>query len=181
MRTDKYGKTPETPILLNSVQASGHFLNNLVTEKGYHILYHRIGSMPGTENQPIIDHYEIMDSNNTYEDFYINAYNDKNILVPPAGYLFEYALMGEDYDEELEIDDEYIWRDPSEGDLELSIERVSLLPRLEIFMDNSQGTNMRLEGFPYSLIKDLMTSHFAYTPEELENILSAIKPRIYNS
>ena len=52
---ENYGKSIDNPVLLNSIPASIIFLNNLVTDKGYHIFYHRIGSRHGKDKQ-IIDH-----------------------------------------------------------------------------------------------------------------------------
>jgi hypothetical protein len=60
-RTKTYGKSPENPVNLNSIPASIIFRNNLVTEKGYHLVYHRKGSLSGLDYKPI-DHYEIMTS-----------------------------------------------------------------------------------------------------------------------
>ena len=84
---ENYGKSIDNPVLLYSIPASIIFLNNLVTVKGYHIFYHRIGSRHRKDKQ-IIDHYEIMSTDGQYDDIYINIYNERSTWKPPEGYLF---------------------------------------------------------------------------------------------
>ena len=88
MKAD-YGKNPGNPLQLNSIVASRLFLNTLVNAAGYHIVYHRLGSLPCRDDRPVIDHYEIMTSDNHYDDLFINIYNETNSWIPPDGYLFE--------------------------------------------------------------------------------------------
>ena len=85
---DNYGMSIDNPVLLNSIPASVIYLNNLVTDKGYHIFYHRIGSRSRKDHQ-IIDHYEIMSTDGHYDDIFINIYNERSTWRPPEGYLFD--------------------------------------------------------------------------------------------
>ena len=187
MKAD-YGKNPDNPIQLNSIVASRLYLNNLVDASGYHILYHRRGSLPMRASRPIIDHYEIMTSDNRYDDIFINIYNETNDWTPPAGYLFEDDMedipdfLSDDEREELDeteikIDEKYLFKNESANDLEKDLARAGSLPSLELFMDQSYGTNGYMEDFPYSLISEILMNHIMSTQEKTEKIVSSIKPR----
>jgi hypothetical protein len=154
MKSD-YGKSPDNPIQLNSIVASRLFLNNLVNESGYHILYHRLGSLPLKANRPIIDHYEVLSSDNLYDDIFINIYNEANDWTPPAGYLFEEDLEdityflsdyeNEELDEsEIKIDEKYLFKYVFTDDLDDEQERVGSLPLLELLMDKSSENNCNI-------------------------------------
>ena len=187
---DTFGKSPDNPIQLNSIVASRLFLNNLVSAIGYHIIYHRRGSFHVQGNGPIIDQYEIMSSDNHYEDFYISIYNETNQWIPPAGYLFEYELVDIDLfltdyelselnEPEINIAERYIFNpvlpdDPNEA----MIPNVNL-PLLELYMAQSHGVNGFNEDFPYSRIRELIKNHRMFTPDRLEEVISSIKPRGY--
>ena len=182
----KYGKHTEAPIMLNSITASRLYLNNLVTDKGLHILYHRIGSMFAGEHP--VDHYEIMSSDNLYEDLYISIYNDTNKWIPPMGYFFESSLeyawdnlteyqQSEINETEIEIDEKYIYQDKGTDDQDEELKKVKMLPDLEIYLDESFGTNGYVENFPYPLIEELIQNHFMFSIKKMETVLSLTKPR----
>lgn len=182
----KYGKHPETPIKLNSITASRVYLNNLVTEKGLHILYHRTGSMLTGEHP--VDHYEIMSSDNQYDDLYISIYNDTNEWIPPKGYYFESGLeyawdnlteyqQSEINEAEIEIDEKYIYLDKFADNLDEELEKVKMMPALEIYLDDSYGTNSWVKNFPYPLIEELMRNQFLYSNDKMKTVLSSIQPR----
>ncbi|MEI6684465.1 MAG: hypothetical protein WCO44_17715 [Bacteroidota bacterium] len=183
---ENYGKTPDNPIQLNSIVAARLLLDNVVSYKGYHILYHRRGSFQVRSDGPIIDHYEIMCSDNHYDDFFVNIYNETNEWIPPEGYLFEHNLadinfflsdyeLSELNDSAIAVADKFIFK-PEWGDAEDLIPNVNL-PLLELFMSNSSGVNGFNDEFPYSRIKELNINHRMYTPNRLEEVLSSIKPR----
>lgn len=69
-RPKGYGKSLENPANFNCVRASIIFLNTLVTTEGYHITYHRPGSLENS-HKVIIDHYETISGDNRYDDIYI--------------------------------------------------------------------------------------------------------------
>ena len=183
---ENYGKTPDNPIQLNSIVASRLFLANLVSCKGYHILYHRLGSFQVRGDGPNIDHYEVMCSDNRYEDFYTNIYNETNQWIPPSGYFFEYELedisfflsdyeLSELNDSEINIADKFVFK-PEMGDAEGLIPNVNL-PLLELFMSKSSGVNGFNEEFPFVQIRELIKNHRMFTPERMDEVISSIKPR----
>jgi len=183
---DTFGQSPDNPIQLNSIVASRLFLDNLVSRKGHHILYHRRGSFQLKGDGPIIDQYEVMSSDNRYDDFYINIYNETNEWIPPDGYLFEYELADisfflSDYElselngTEFNIAGKYIFKTEF-GDSEELTTNVNI-PLLELFMNKSSGVNGFNDEFPYSRIKELIMNHRMYTPDRLKVVLTSIKPR----
>ena len=187
MKAD-YGKNPDNPIQLNSIVASRLFLNNLVNESGYHILYHRLGSLPLKAGRPIIDHYEVMSSDNHYDDIFINIYNEANDWTPPAGYLFEDDLADITYflsdyeseelnESEMKIDEKYLFKSVFADDLEEELAMVGSLPPLERFMHESSGTNGFRDDFPYFQIREIIMSHIMFSPERMEEVISSINPK----
>ncbi|GEM_PF-1742766 len=183
-----YGRTPDNPIQLNSVVASRLFLDNLVSAKGYHIIYHRLGSFQVLGDGPIIDHYEVMSSDNHYDDFYINIYNDTNEWIPPDGYLFEYNLDGISFflsdfernelnEPEIIIAERYLFNPVLSDDPDEEMTPSLNIPLLELYMDESSGVNGFNDEFPYYRIKELIMNHSMYTPDRLEDVLSSIKTR----
>jgi hypothetical protein len=166
--------------------ASRLFLDNLVSANGYHILYHRKGSFQLRGDGPIIDHYEIMSSDNHYDDFYVNIYNETNQWIPPEGYLFEDNLadisfflsdyeLSEIKESEINIAGKFIFKTEL-GDSEELSPSVNL-PLLELFMNKSSGVNGFNDEFPYSRIKELIINHRMFTPDRMEKVISSIKPR----
>ena len=166
MKSADYGRHPENPIELNSVPASLIFMDNLVTEQGYHILYHRPESLSFNGKNPV-DRYEIMTSDNRYEDLFINIYNDRSNWVPPDGFLFEnsaedmcWQLM--EREDLIELDDEdiidfeesYVYNDllPVNIDDTTLMEHNRMLPPLERILLDSYGSNLYVDDFPNGMI-----------------------------
>ena len=186
----KYGKCLENPVNLNSIPASVIFLNNLVTVQGYHILYHRLGSV--YHNEINIDHYEIMTGDNLFDDIYINTYNETSNWIPPEGFLFEtfsesmcLQLEEREYPEILgendiiEFDKKYVFNDPApiEFDMEDISDSHKSLPPLERVLLSSYGTNRWVENFPHSIIQELLSDQYELNPVKVKEVLHAVSPR----
>ena len=187
--TPEYGKSLERPIQLNSIPASMIFLNNLVTEEGLHLIYHRIGSIPIEKS--MIDHYEIIVSNNKYDDFFIQIYNERSNWIPPSGYLFgtypedmNYQLMLREnitaLDEEdiITFDEEYIFHIKLSDDLDESLGITVSKSPLERILLFSCGNGSRLKNFPFELIDNLPVDSFDIPINKLREISSSIQPRV---
>ena len=188
---ENYGKSIDNPVLLNSIPASIIFLNNLVTDKGYHIFYHRIGSRHGKDKQ-IIDHYEIMSTDGQYDDIYINIYNERSTWRPPEGYHFACLpdmmcdqLMKrenlEELDEEdiISFDDCFVFTDrlPDDIDFDSMSELNILLPPLERVTLDSYGSNQHYENFPFSLVREYLAGIYVLSAERADKIIAEIPPR----
>lgn len=172
-----YGRSPDNPVLLNSVQLSLEYMNNLVTTEGLHIVYHRLGSS-FTENP--VDHYELLTTDLKYDDIYISIYAENVLLVPPEGYLFEsffdifYQFEEDDF---YYIEDKYIYLDKHESsDIITSTDKNQLLPPLERILLNSGGSNMRDRNFPFTSIESLVLKEGVFM-DKLNDVIKIIPPR----
>jgi hypothetical protein len=164
MINQAYGKSPENPILLNSIPSSRFYLNHLLTSEGYHLVYHRPGSLPNTKFEHPIDHYELMTADGRYDDLYINIYNQTNTWVPPEGYLFSedirlYPEGLNDYELEeineqvLKIEDHYIVFVKPFDDVDDESEDDSKSHSiLEMFLCKNYGVNSKVSDFPLSMV-----------------------------
>lgn len=184
----EYGKSIKNPVLLNSIPASIIFLNNLVTVEGLHILFHRYESNPSPKG--MIDNYEIMVSDNRYDDIFISIHNDLSTWRPPAGYLFESSpeemckqLMHRqnlnilDEVDVISFDEKYFFYQKLPVKPEDLLAESRKLPPLETILPNSTGTNSRVRNFPSDLIKELPIMGFGQLFEDPEEIANTIKQR----
>lgn len=174
-----YGKTPDSPVLLNSIELSMRYLNNLVTEDGLHIVYHRVGSLFG--DKPI-DRYEILSSDLKYDDIYISIYSETVSLIPPDGYLFERDSINIEFDdgeeEYYEIDEIYLYGDKLDvSNTESLLNATKNLPPLERILFDSGGINFNDPEFPYGVITYLVENEGICPLEKLTKVLAVIKPR----
>jgi hypothetical protein len=163
-----YGKNIDNPVLLNSVETSLAYLENLVTQKkGYHIIFHRIGSQ-STNDKPV-DVYQVMTSDNKYDNIYISIYSETNHLIPPKGYLFE----NDEIDGEI-INEEHVFAENLDN-LDSISEYAIALPLLERHMNCSYGVNGKLDNFPYELIKILYENGELDFVSDINKLLDSIK------
>lgn len=189
---NEYGKLCENPVKLNSLSASVIFMNNLVTVNGLYLIYHRKESIYSSGK--VVDHYEIMVSNNQFDDLYISIYNTQSVWIPPAGYLF--ISYSEDMNRQLmerekldkldeadviRFDEKYIFFEPLPIDLGNFAETNQSLPSLERVLLDSYGKITRMEHFPYGLILELlnrlMIKEYGLLREEMDQILACVEPR----
>ena len=182
MTTQNYGKCLENPILLNSIPSSRLYLDNLLTESGCHLVYHRLQSCD--YNGQMIDHYEIMTTENKYDDIHINIYNAANSWIPPLGYFFDegirffqYAMSEYEQEEinepDINVEDQYIL---PEQETEELIDQMVNNATLEVFLEENLGTTSRVKNFPFPLIEEMLEEKVL--PEGLcQSILKAIKQK----
>lgn len=183
--TENYGKCPENPVRLNSIPASRFFLNNLVTQNGDYLIYHRPGSL--SVNDELIDHYEIFTTAKQYDDIYISIYNQRNTWVPPAGYLFEDDILCPDLTEDSDamaeitesvlqgIDKEYFYKDRrSVENFMLSITEGD---GLNTFIECSMGVNFGMDHFPVKFLKSYLRTFTFLSDEKKFEMLKNIPKR----
>lgn len=154
---EEHGKSPEYPIRLSSIESSLYYLDCLVTEKGFNILYHRAGSI--YEYGKIIDHYELIDGEGNYDDIYIDIYAEEDLMIPPKGYLFNATVL---FADEMHIAEDCIL-ESCEG-------------KLQDYLLESYGVNYRDTEFPNSLI-DNMIENFIIVGKR-DDILSTFARRL---
>ncbi|MFA5433736.1 MAG: hypothetical protein WC319_12845, partial [Candidatus Paceibacterota bacterium] len=107
-------------------------------------------------NERILDVYELFTGDGKKHNLYIDIYNDENLWVPPAGFLFEYDLLcyEEDGDEiEVKIEQQYVF-DCEQINLDIFdfYERKKEY-ELEKYLSESFGVNYKVKNFPESIIE----------------------------
>jgi hypothetical protein len=183
-----FGKCPENPVNLSSKAAAKKYLDHLLTDKGFHILYHRPGSLNDKESVTV-DRYEIITGEGIYDDLFIDTQCEMDMWVPPEGYLFdpkiELKKLGwRGYDQsytderEITVEEQFIYQDEFYGDWEESMRFYHGLPRLERYLKCSSGEDGYVENFPFPLIEEILDNlDINLTVAMKEWIISAIKPR----
>lgn len=169
-----YGHTPDNPILVTGVEESFEFLNGLVTDKGYYILYHRKRSLSVGKSKPI-DHYEILKGDGTYDDLYISIYAEEDKFIPPEGYKFDYH-----YDFVHFFDPAYYYHQvfPEEKHItEAALEIINSWPLLHRYLGKTHGVNYRVKNFPFELLEELIKNKKVKMPTDYKTFIETIKPR----
>jgi hypothetical protein len=167
--------TKENPIRVDSIRNSLKYLNNLVTEDGYNIIYHRLGSI---NNGKILDHYQCVDTNGRYHELYIDSYADEMMKIPPTGFLFQSSFF--DYNDifnDTEVDDKYVYVDEvnteNVGDY---LDYLKTKPFAYKMISDSWGTNFRT-NFPEDVINMMIEEKFIniIKDEHLTKLIEELK------
>ena len=157
--------TKENPIRVDGIRNSLKYLNNLVTEDGYNIIYHRLGSI---HEEKILDHYQCVDTNGRYHEFYIDPYADEMMKIPPTGFLFQSSFFDFDY---TEVDDKYVYEDNI--DPEEYMDYLDTKPFAFKMISYSWGTNFRT-NFPEDVINMMVKENFIFISKD-EHLTKLIK------
>jgi hypothetical protein len=183
-----FGRCPGNPVNLCSNAAVKRFLDHMLTDKGFHILYHRSGSLTDKDNA-VVDHYEIISGEGIYDDLFINTHHEMNIWIPPDGYLFDKRielkrLDWRGYDQsytaerEITVEERFIYQDKWPEDWEEIMRVFQELPPLERYLYCSSGEDHYVVNFPFPLINEILDNlDFKISSSMKEWIVSAIIPR----
>ena len=160
--------TKENPIRVDGIRNSLKYLNNLVTEDGYNIIYHRLGSI---NDGKILDHYQCVDTGGRYHEFYIDPYADEMMKIPPTGFLFQSSFF--DFDD-TEVDDKYVYE--NNIDPEEYMDYLDTKPFAFKMISDSWGTNFRTK-FPEDVINMMIEEEFIdiYRDEDLTKLIEELK------
>lgn len=164
--------TKENPIRVDSIRNSLKYLNNLVTEDGYNIIYHRLGSI---HEEKILDHYQCVDTNGRYHELYIDPYADEMMKIPPTGFLFQSSFFDyHDIFNDTEVDDKYVYEnniDPDEY-----MDYLDTKPFAFKMISDSWGTNFKT-NFPEDVINMMIEEKFIniYRDEDLTKLIEELK------
>ena len=161
--------TKENPIRVDGIRNSLKYLNNLVTEDGYNIIYHRLGSI---NDGKILDHYQCVDTNGRYHELYIDPYADEMMKIPPTGFLFQSSFFDyHDIFNDTEVDDKYVYEnniDPDEY-----MDYLDTKPFAFKMISDSWGTNFRT-NFPEDVINMMIKENFIFISKD-EHLTKLIK------
>jgi hypothetical protein len=183
-----FGKCPGNPVNLSGKTAAKKYLDHLLTDKGFHILYHRPGSL-NDKDCAMVDHFEIITGEGKYDDLFIDTHHEMNIWVPPMGYLFDQKielkkLDKRGYDQsytterEMTVEERYIYNSKWPEEWEEIMRIFHELPPLERYLYCSSGEDYYVENFPFPVIYEILDNlDVEISPSMKEWIISAIKPR----
>lgn len=168
METSDYGLSIDNPIHTTCIEATTAFIENLVTDKGYHFLYHRKESISGyfTDNGFVqtehpVDHYQLFDGEKKLHDLYFSVYHDENLMIPPQGFKFRFDEIGYyDADDQCfinTIDELHVFDMNSITNI---FKYLGEAPILEQFLYLNLGTNMYVDDFPESLLKTFLEENY---------------------
>ena len=159
--------TKENPIRVDGIRNSLKYLNNLVTEDGYNIIYHRLGSI---NDGKILDHYQCVDTGGRYHELYIDPYADEMMKIPPTGFLFQSFF---DFDD-TEVDDKYVYE--NNIDPEEYMDYLDTKPFAFKMISDSWGTNFRT-NFPEDIINMMIEEEFIFISkdEHLTKLIEELK------
>ena len=161
--------TKENPIRVDGIGNSLKYLNNLVTEDGYNIIYHRLGSI---HEEKILDHYQCVDTNGRYHEFYIDPYADEMMKIPPTGFLFQSSFFDyHDIFNDTEVDDKYVYE--NNIDPEEYMDYLDTKPFAFKMISDSWGTNFRTI-FPEDVINMMIKENFIFISKD-EHLTKLIK------
>ncbi len=186
---NEYGLSLMNPVRLNSISSSVAYLENLVTEKGYHFLFHRVGckffehdnaSQLSEILKHPIDHYRLIDGDCKYHDIFISIYSEENDWTPPKGFLFENSYFNtyDDIFDDIEIAEEYVYVRDSDLDLDnldnLDTE-LKKLPFLERKLFQNFGITSRDNQFPLGVLKSYLKNELNDKGEIFENLKTRLE------
>ena len=164
--------TKENPIRVDGIRNSLKYLNNLVTEDGYNIIYHRLGSI---NDGKILDHYQAVDTAGRYHEFYIDPYADEMMKIPPTGFLFQSSFFDyHDIFNDTEVDDKYVYENNIEP--EEYMDYLDTKPFAFKMISDSWGTNFKT-NFPEDVINMMIEEKFIniYRDEDLTKLIEELK------
>ena len=164
--------TKENPIRVDGIRNSLKYLNNLVTEDGYNIIYHRLGSI---HEEKILDHYQCVDTNGRYHELYIDPYADEMMKIPPTGFLFQSSFFDyHDIFNDTEVDDKYVYE--NNIDTEEYMDYLDTKPFAFKMISDSWGTNFKT-NFPEDVINMMIEEKFIniYRDDDLTKLIEELK------
>jgi len=172
---DTYGISPETPIQSNSVLEALAILDNLITNTGQFILYHRYGSFFSPLLGHPIDVYSLCSGDGECFHIFSDIYNDVTQWVPPVGFKFISPFI-QYYDVKGKLNYRFTGEKNS---IEVRPKRKRWADNTEIVLDtddpesyqilltSSFGVNSHVNNFPKSLIEK-----YLFEESEIKDILT---------
>ena len=130
-------------------------LNNIVTTRGFHLLFHLKDYI--IEESSIIEIYEIYSGDDNFHYFYFEVNNDANVWIPPHGFIFMSDWI---YD----VDVVYHGQDYYFKDGRTFVETMAEFDTMEeslfeLFLFENVGVNYRSNNFPFSMYQKYLDEH----------------------
>jgi hypothetical protein len=140
-----HGLSPETPIRLQSIADSHLYMDALLCENGFNLLFHRLGSSSSSFGKPL-DRYEVISVHGKRAIIYVFCYAEKSEWVSPEGFKFDPLML-----RGISADRNSLFLEELNDDLCQS----GLAPYIHINL----GSFGRCSNFPISLIEQAIANH----------------------
>ena len=151
MLMDNYGISEVNPIQLRSLDSVTIMLHNIVTESGFHLLYHFKDYILKPDS--IIVVIEVFSGNMRFYLLYFDISNEVDIWIAPSGFLFFRSWI-ECKDGDFDHDqDYYLNRDESPEMARQNLDIESGIKIKYLLLDN-YGFMYRRENFPDSVYRE---------------------------
>jgi hypothetical protein len=143
-----YGKSIDNPLILQSFDAITPFLNNLITQEGYHIMYNKLIDI-NTGTIPIY-HFQVFSFKGKFDEIFISINNQETKFIPPHGYHLELDKLTK-----FDFTDQSIHLTNNENNNFFNSHKGLVFYKinvLEIIFSTSFGTLKTITNFPKDLI-----------------------------
>jgi len=151
----EYGITLQNPIkLLNSVFVTV-MLQSIVTENGFHLLYHFVDYI--LKDESIIEKYEVFSEDKGLQSLFFEVINKPNNWIAPTGFVFKDEYIVEE--DIIFHGMEYFYKDEKDYENMLDIFEKMEETYFELFVFENVGVNYNSPEFPYSMYKKYIDEH----------------------
>lgn len=157
----KYGIDIESPMELEDLKFIPVMLHSIVTENGFHILYHFVDSI--INGNSTIVKYEVFSEDKGIQELFFEINKKPNLWIAPTGFLFIDEYIIEEHI--IYHGNEYFYKD--EKDYEKVMNSFNMLEetQFDLFVFENVGVNYNSPDFPNSMYQKYIDEH-TYSAEE---------------
>ena len=145
---DNYGISEDNPIKLKNSESAIIMLNHIVTDAGFHRLYHLKDYI--LKKNSIIEVYEIFSCIEEFYLLYIDVTHDINVWIAPSGFLFHFNWI-ENQKEKLFHGQDYYYKGDESCDRTFNFYHSSHWSIIKILLIHNFGVNYKVQNFPKSI------------------------------
>ena len=156
-----FGFSEMNPIKLKDSESVLIILDDIVTENGFHLLYHFLDYI--VKGDLIIERYEVFSEEKGAQILYFDVTNDKNSWIAPVGFIFSYDWII-DVDIIYHGQDYYYKDDRNDEDAMAKFDSIEH-PLFDFFLFENVGVNFKSQNFPHSMFQKYLDEH-TFTKDE---------------
>jgi len=145
---NNYGLSEDNPIKLKDSESVIILLTHIVTDSGFHLLYHLKDYI--SKGNSIIEVYEIFSGEEILYLLYFDVTNDINSWIPPTGFLFEFGWIENGKNNFIYHGQDSYYKGDESVEKPLAYFRSRNWNVIKIYLMENYGVNYNCENFPYS-------------------------------
>lgn len=146
-----YGLSLDNPIKLKDSESVITLLKHIVTDSGFHLLYHlKVYISKGNSN---IEVYEIFSSIEKFYLLYFEVTNDIDVWIPPTGFLFQFGWIEHGVGNFIYHGQDCFYKGDESVEKPLAYFRSRNWEVLKIYLSNNYGVNYHCLNFPRSVFQ----------------------------